>query len=386
MKRLVVIACLLLSVAEGRACNVPVFRYALERWRADAPEVIIFHRGSFSDAQQNLVEQAKENALFESGELRYELVERDVEGDLEPDLQQRWLEINDQVDLPCALVQHRKRGITYWRGGLADFAAGRSLDSPVLNDVVKQTVAGASAVWLVMNGSDSQQAAAAKVALREKLDELEQEILLPEGIGEPGSELYSNVPMKVAFAVVEFDADDPQEKFLAKFLNGFAPDAVADGASLVVPVFGRGRALEVFSSEQIEPQLIAEVTTFLCGACSCTVKEINPGFDLPLMIDWDRVLFERTAPADLVSTVAEASDVSEPEYVAIPSGRTKTKSAGPSAPNDAVGEAASAASHVRVVAAFDSAVPTDPRLPRMMFVAVLGLAAFVLVGERFSRK
>ena len=36
------------------ACSVPVFRYALERWPADAYEVILFHRGPLTSEHQAL--------------------------------------------------------------------------------------------------------------------------------------------------------------------------------------------------------------------------------------------------------------------------------------------------------------------------------------------
>src|SRR5262245_42689122 len=39
------IAVLLSSASAARACNVPVFRFALERWRPDNYQVIVYHRG-----------------------------------------------------------------------------------------------------------------------------------------------------------------------------------------------------------------------------------------------------------------------------------------------------------------------------------------------------
>jgi len=39
------------------ACNVPVCRYALERWEADPYEVVVFHREAFTLQQQALVER-----------------------------------------------------------------------------------------------------------------------------------------------------------------------------------------------------------------------------------------------------------------------------------------------------------------------------------------
>src|SRR5262245_2848338 len=44
------------------ACNVPVFRYALERWRPDPYEVIIFHRGPSSAADKALGDRLEKAA------------------------------------------------------------------------------------------------------------------------------------------------------------------------------------------------------------------------------------------------------------------------------------------------------------------------------------
>ena len=37
------------------ACNVPVFRYALERWEADPYEMVVFHREPLTAEQQALL-------------------------------------------------------------------------------------------------------------------------------------------------------------------------------------------------------------------------------------------------------------------------------------------------------------------------------------------
>src|SRR5213080_2106665 len=39
------VAALLLGAAPLAACNVPVFRYALDRWRPQSYEVVVFHKG-----------------------------------------------------------------------------------------------------------------------------------------------------------------------------------------------------------------------------------------------------------------------------------------------------------------------------------------------------
>src|SRR3954471_17640176 len=42
----------LLAAFAASACNVPVFRYALERWPSENYEAFVFHKGAFTPADQ----------------------------------------------------------------------------------------------------------------------------------------------------------------------------------------------------------------------------------------------------------------------------------------------------------------------------------------------
>ena len=45
----------LATAALASACNVPVFRFALERWRADPYRAVLLHRGELSDADREQI-------------------------------------------------------------------------------------------------------------------------------------------------------------------------------------------------------------------------------------------------------------------------------------------------------------------------------------------
>ena len=51
-------------------------------------------------------------------------------------------------------------------------------------------------------------------------------------------------------------------------------------------VYGRGRALPPYIGKGIAYQNLVEVTNFVTSACSCTVKDQNPGVDLLMAFDW----------------------------------------------------------------------------------------------------
>lgn len=69
---------------------------------------------------------------------------------------------------------------------------------------------------------------------------------------------------------------------------------------------------------------IQEYAEFLVSACSCEIKEQNPGFDLLLAADWDRLLkVQGYKPTAISSKDALRA---EPEIVAIPPGSAKAGS------------------------------------------------------------
>jgi hypothetical protein len=67
------------------------------------------------------------------------------------------------------------------------------------------------------------------------------------------------------------------------------PQLAARETPIVVPVFGRGRALCALPESQITPKVMREMLEFLTGACSCEVKEMNPGLDLLMTANWEEV-------------------------------------------------------------------------------------------------
>lgn len=56
---------------------------------------------------------------------------------------------------------------------------------------------------------------------------------------------------------------------------------------MVFVVYGRGRALPPYIGKGITYDNLVEVTDFITSACSCTVKEQNPGVDLLMAYDWE---------------------------------------------------------------------------------------------------
>jgi hypothetical protein len=322
--------CLFLAIlsapgSEAAACNIPVFRYALERWKPDVCEVLVFYDGPLTPDELASVEKLCARSTEQGGHANTRVIRVDVSSDRDPERVDVWkgLSRSPGVELPHVLVRTvlgRGRFINHWHRPLQKIDTDGLVDSPARSELRNRLLAGHSVVWLLIGSKDREKTDQAKRLAEGVFESLAEKVKLPEGIGLPGSELYADVPLVLKFSLLEIDPGDPKEAFLVRLLTGIRIQAFEDGEPLLVPVFGRGRALEVIPAGDLSARLIEELTLFLSGACSCQVKEQNPGFDLVIDADWDGELFgnEENRPPDRSAQEGQNRD---PVLVPIPAGR-----------------------------------------------------------------
>ena len=301
------------------ACNIPVFRYALERWEPDDIQIIVFHDQALTTEHQ------KPLTDLTSTQANLNLLAQSINDDLDSDLEELLTEVtsNSKLDQPVAIVRSRiGRGQTFkiWSGPIEELPTIGLIDSPKRKELSKRLLTGDSAVWIVLKSNDEKKSQAVIDLLNESLPKIASQIPFPEGIGLPGSELFSPIPLDMRFSVLEIEADDPEEKFLINWLTSLRKDSYEDDEPLIMPVFGRGRALEVMPASALNPSLLQQLCVFLCGACSCQVKDLNPGFDLLISADWQSELFGDEIPDIPESEPRQLAENEEPQYVPIPTG------------------------------------------------------------------
>lgn len=293
-KRFLLVALLSLVAIPAVACNIPVFRYALERWTSDRLKVTVFAEGRVSNEDLDLWKQLDSRSDEDkSSNIETEWVHL-IENQ-NPERREAWerlKKLHPEVKTPYVMIEgkHARGPFVAWHGPLQDSKS--ALQSPIRIELGKRLTSGDAIVWLVLQ-STKDEAANKRVEqmLQAETEKLSQSLELPEGIGLPGSELFSEVPLLLKFSSLKFSRGDVKEGYLLQMLAGLQPEAFEKDEPLVVPIFGRGRALEVIPASQFTPALLRDLTGFLCAACSCQVKEQNPGFDLLLDTDWDKELF-----------------------------------------------------------------------------------------------
>jgi len=162
---------------------------------------------------------------------------------------------------------------------------------------------GDSAVWVLLEMGDPAADALAEEKLRAALVEAESTVEIPEGVIRPeelagtintrdtpvemDDVLRSRIPLKIAFSVLRLNLDDPREAIFSRMLT---QSDSRDTEQKAVPVFGRGRMMPGIPVSQFSRSAIGSAAGYLCGACSCQVKEQNPGLDLLINTDWSKHL------------------------------------------------------------------------------------------------
>ena len=316
---------MVLSATIAIACNVPVFRYALERWRPDLCEVIVFHDGKLSDEQEQQLQALEKETIDQGGAANAEIRRSQIGTETDQKRKELWTSLRGQpqVALPYIMMRTALGSgelVSHWRGRLEDAPKANLFHSPIRRELARRLLSGDSVVWLMLRSNDPGKNKATRDLLKVELDRLGKKLQLPDGIGLPGSELYAEVPLFLKFTVLEIDPKDPQELLLIKLMTGFESDEKDE--PLVAPVFGRGRALEVIPAKQINAGLVEDLTMFLCGACSCQVKERNPGFDLLLSTNWNRELYGEDGETPPAVTTLERTPSTQ-TLLTIPPGRRK---------------------------------------------------------------
>lgn len=315
------VLCLVNGTA-ARACQIPVFRYALERWAPAEYRVSIL---------------AADTGLTDAEKKALELLSAAPRDPGNP--------VNLQIETgpptpgasgPAQIVLHyphkprdaRKQPI--WQAPLTEQNVQRLLDSPMRRDLRSRVLAGQSAVWVLVESGDAAKDNAAASTMTAALADAQSSLKLPDGVitsseagkrsdlkaSEQADALRSELPLKIEFSFLRLQRADPAEVALLAMLTHLEDD-LGDLANepMVFPVFGRGRVIEPLVGAGITRENVMEHSGYLCGACSCEVKDQNPGIDLLVAANWEPV---DTTPEIEIIRIAPQAVVPAPPQSLVP--------------------------------------------------------------------
>jgi hypothetical protein len=291
------------------ACTLPTFRVALEQWEPDPYQAVVFSHGALP-ADSPLSKALQENP----SNLRVALV--DVDKPANPDALKIW-RAQGEPALPWMAVSFPRAKTPAWSGTPDAAALGTLLDSPSRKNLRNELLSGASGVWVLLESGDAARDDKIAGVLQTRSAELVKQLKIPE----PGpEESRSSLPLKVAFSVVRVSRTAPEEKFfVAQLLQPeLNPDKIETAQPLVFPVFGRGRALPAMTEMEALPELLADASRFITGACACDAKDSTPGVNLLIALDWETALTTGRNQRNFVGTFdwfSEGSEKPSPDVV-----------------------------------------------------------------------
>ncbi|MEI7905175.1 MAG: hypothetical protein WCI43_07160 [Candidatus Firestonebacteria bacterium] len=291
--------------AAASACSVPVFRYALEKWEPSNYRLFIVFAGKPSVSDNELLvllkdriagrKTARANIMFETVDLSGELDEEtrasltEAKGRKPPYI----LVLFPSVEYEGSALK------TEEKAAFICFFERQSLEmifsSPVRDELAKDLSGEVSVDWLFLESGDASADKEAFETLSSAIKKAEKSIVLPE----PSEADYAEVrkaPSKVNFKIIRVKKNDPREVFLVSSLLGFSGIKLETGPA-VFAVYGKGRAFMCLQGELLNTRNIISAAGYLCGPCSCQIKEQNPGIDLLLSADWESMI-NRTVTAE----------------------------------------------------------------------------------------
>jgi len=264
----------ILAVTSASACSVPVFRYALEHWEADAYQVTIPKGtklvGHFS------VQTAETTKI----ELRHPKSMR-----------------NDEL---------------IWSAEYSEANAKVLADSPARKKIAERLGNGESAVWVLLESGDAKKDAEAAKFLDERLEYLAGVMDLPKLDQQDIKNGLVSIPgdgLRLSFSTLKVKRDDPAESAFVAMLLASEEDLRELNEPMVFPVFGQGRVLYALVGKGIAVETIDSAAQFLIGSCSCQVKEQNPGVDLVMAVDWKKMVKDQAMPGQKLPELSQIADL-----------------------------------------------------------------------------
>jgi hypothetical protein len=265
----------------SQACSIPVFRYALEHWAASPYTLIVLHNKPIPAHE---LEDLKRR--INGANVKVEYV--NLTGPIEPKLKKQIEKLGDDLPLPYALLKypdHPEKAPPLYSGPLASPRLDHYFGSPSREKIFAALMRGESGVILLLEGNDPKQNHEVQEYLEREVPKIIPELPLPMPT-EEGPQLISIMPLRKSFTIIRIPRTG-EEEGLAQILLNCEEDLAKEKGPILFPVFGRGRVLTSLTGIDLMNKVsLKQALEYVCKACSCQVKELNPGVDLLMAGDW----------------------------------------------------------------------------------------------------
>ena len=312
-----------LVAAPTAGCDVPVFRYALERWTPDAYHAVVFHRGALDADGRAALDLLREAAHPEADRANLLVHTVDLDGPMTDAARTIWQRQPRDVSLPRLVLFYP----TTMTGGRLAWAGPFSIDSvraltasPARREIARHLTEGSTGVWVLLESGDPARDDAAARVISGQLARAVETLALPPELVAAAPQLASR--LRIDFALVRVSRDDPSERVFTAMLLGSEPDLKTSygGQPMAFAVFGRGRILFAAIAGGITPDNVMMGCRELLARCSCEVKDEHPGLDLLFDVPWQEAIgFSMVNLVELPSPIAAGASCCPAPAARLPS-------------------------------------------------------------------
>ena len=295
----ILIISLFMSSVPAFTCDVPIFRYALERWPADVYEIFVFYQKTLSSEETSIVEWLETSSITHVSYANYRVHTVNLSLQTSGPLLELW-ETLDYQELPSLAICYPGSfpdRECIWSGPLTMNSAKAVVDSPVRQEIARRILDGESAVWMLLECGDRSKDAAAAELLQSQLSLMEDKLTLPEMVLNSRTVLSGDdgyrEELRCSFSFIRLSQTDSEESAFISMLMHSEPDLFEyTSYPKAFTVYGRGRILYALVGDGITKDNIYRACSSVIGSCSCEVKALHPGVDLLIPVDWDGSLKE----------------------------------------------------------------------------------------------
>lgn len=284
-------------------CDVPVFRYALENWSPELFTAVIFRDSKpFAGELEKVIEEV------DKMQVNLGIMIVDVTKDIPVQWKKAYEENSKSLQLPFVVLFYPDVGDLYgekiepkvvWSGQFNPTNFRSLVTSAAREQIVKKLLAGDSVVWVLLESGDEGKDEVSAKVLENAFNKLKKELrgwyeekrkLL---LGNITPEEEKGIPFKLEFSLIRIRRNDPAEQVFIAMLIGLESELEkVHNEPIVYPFFGCGRVMPPLIGKGINEEMIFAVSGFLLGDCACTIKDMNPGKDTLLPVNWSAKLSE----------------------------------------------------------------------------------------------
>jgi hypothetical protein len=306
------------TVQEAESCSVPVFRYALERWKPDPYKGIFIYRGKLTKQDQALLQKLEAVTLNLEHPLNLRIRPVEIAALSEGKLK-GLLKGPMPAKLPALAIWYPEQmgnAAPFWMQALTPAELKALADSPKRRQLTESLISGESIIWVFIPSGNSQKDERTKTLIRRELDKTLDTLAKSPLFVSTGSK---GKKLAYSFPILTLSRSDPQEKFFLDMLLHSEPGlGEHKDEPMVFAVFGRGRMLGGIFGDSINEANIQKMVSYLAASCSCDVKAQHPGMDLLLSAFWDKVVMgelfadDDAPPSELTGVMPEPSKPAGP--------------------------------------------------------------------------